>query len=205
MFTWPVSGWPIGVEERVMADGAERSVLSRFGVVFTRDRRWLVLLLTLLTVSVVAAACDSSDDEERLAAQRFFRNFLVQENATAEADVRIQGLVDALPPDFPEPDGLELLGSAFTDTDETRTLVVGWQSATHADDLFEFYRAALDEDPWVVDRDPRVGGIDFLVFSDVDNPGFRGELRINQEGDVAVVVLIARQFLNADPSPSQSG
>ncbi len=83
--------------------------------------------------------------------------------------------------------------------------MVGWQSATHADDLFEFYRAALDEDPWVVDRDPRVGGIDFLSFTDVDNPGFRGELRINQEGDVAVVVLIARQFLNAGASPPQSG
>ena len=188
-----------------MADGAIRSVMSRFGVSLTRGRRWAVLLLALVTVSLVAAACDTSDDEERLAAQRLFRNFLVQESGTAEADVRIGGLVDALPPGFPEPDGLELLGSAFTDTDDTRALIVGWQSETHADDLFEFYRAALDEDPWTVDRDPRVRGIDFLAFTDADDPGFRGELRINQEGDVAVVVLIARQFLNVGTSPPQSG
>ena len=188
-----------------MADTVARLVVSGFEALVTSHRRWAVLVLTLLMVSVVAAACDSSDDAERLAAQRLFRNFLVQESGSAVADVRIQGMVEALPPDFPEADGLELLGSAFTDTDETRALVVGWESATHADDLFEFYRAALDEDPWVVDRDPRVGGVDFVAFSDVDNPGFRGELRINQEGDVAVVVLIARQFLNVGASPPQSG
>ena len=50
---------------------------------------------------LVLAACDNSDDEERLAAQRLFRNVLMQADDTAAADVRIQGFVDTLPPDFP--------------------------------------------------------------------------------------------------------
>ncbi len=64
-------------------------------------RRWLGLFLVAIAALLVAAACDSSDDEERLAAQRLFRNVLIQADGSAAADVRIQGLVDELPPDFP--------------------------------------------------------------------------------------------------------
>ena len=82
--------------------------------------RWtrltLILLLTALLAGA-AVACDNSDDEERLAAQRLFRNYLIQSDRTAVADVRVQGLVDELPPSFPEHDALDLLGSAFTDTE----------------------------------------------------------------------------------------
>ena len=89
--------------------------------------------------------CDSSDDEERLAAQRLFRNYLVQSDRTAVADVRIQGAVDELPPSFPERESLELLGSAFTDTENTRELIFGWQSTEEdADDLYLWYRSQLD-------------------------------------------------------------
>ena len=59
----------------------------------------LTALIALLA-GLAAAACDSSDDEERLAAQRLFRNYLVQSDRTAVADVRIQGAVDELPPSF---------------------------------------------------------------------------------------------------------
>ncbi len=169
---------------------------------------WGLLLLGLVAV-VLLVACDRSDDEERLAAQRLFRNYLVQADGTAAADVRIQGFVDTLPPDFPLPDGLVLLGSGFTDTETTRELIVGWESDRSADDLYDFYREALDTEPWSIASDPRVIGIDFIRFTDVDYPAFEGELRIAQEGDQAVVVLIAREALGApgeeDARPAPTG
>lgn len=166
------------------------------------QRRWPVVLLLGVMTLILAAACDTSDDAERLAAQRLFRAYLTQQDATAVADVRIQGLVDELPPDFPLFDDLDLLGSAFRDTESTRELIVGWQSGSHADDIFDFYSRALNEEPWSIVRDPRVAGIDFIEFSDADNAAFRGELRIAQEGDSAVVLLIVREFLGGDGSGS---
>ena len=164
--------------------------------------RWtrltLILLLTALLAGA-AVACDNSDDEERLAAQRLFRNYLIQSDRTAVADVRVQGLVDELPPSFPEHDALDLLGSAFTDTETRRELIVGWQSSDErADDLFSWFRSRLDTDPWRVTSDPQRAGVDFISFRDADNPAFRGELRIAQEGDRAIVVLVAVESLGAD-------
>ncbi len=159
--------------------------------------RWLALLVVGLTAALFAAACDRSDDEERLAAQRLFRNYLIQADATAVADVRVQKLVDELPPDFPLFDNLTLLGSGFSDTATRRELVVGWESSSDADDLFEFYREALDIEPWSIVRDPRIAGIDFISFRDADNPDFEGELRIAQEGNEAVLILIVTEFVTA--------
>ena len=169
---------------------------------------WGLLALGIVAI-VLLVACDRSDDEERLAAQRLFRNYLVQADDTAAADVRIQGFVDTLPPDFPLPDGLVLLGSGFTDTETARELIVGWESDRSADDLYNFYHEALGTEPWSIDSDPRVIGIDFIRFTDVDSPAFEGELRIAQEGDQAVVVLIAREEFGApgeeDGRPAPTG
>lgn len=159
----------------------------------------LLLLIALVSAALLAAACENSDDEERLAAQRMFRNYLLQSDRTAIADVRVQGLVDELPPSFPEHEGLDLLGSAFTDTETRRELIVGWQSSEEqADDLFSWYRSRLDTDPWRVTADPQRAGVDFITFRDADNPAFRGELRISQEGERAIVVLIAVETLSSD-------
>ncbi|MYE06547.1 MAG: hypothetical protein F4Y04_04885 [Chloroflexi bacterium] len=159
----------------------------------------LVALLSVLGLMLVTVACDNSDDEERLAAQRLFRNYLLISDRTAIADVRVQGLVDELPPSFPEHEELDLLGSAFTDTQTRRELIVGWQTSDQdADDLFSWFRSRLDTDPWRVTADPQRSGVDFITFRDADNPGFKGELRIAQEGDRAIVVLIAVETLGAD-------
>ncbi len=159
----------------------------------------LFLVLPVLLLAGLAAACNNSDDEERLAAQRMFRNYLIQSDRSAIADVRVQGLVDELPPSFPEHEELELLGSAFTDTETRRELIVGWQSSDqHADDLFSWFRSRLDTDPWRVTADPQRAGVDFITFRDADNPAFRGELRIAQEGDRAIVVLVAVETLTVD-------
>ena len=168
-----------------------------------RLRRTAAALAAAVLVGLGAAACERSDDEERLAAQRLFRNYLIQSESSAAADVRVQGMVDELPPNFPDRDSLELLGSAFTDTDDRRELIVGWQTEMeHADDLYAFYRTALNLAPWSVIDDPRARGIDFIRFEDADNPSFRGELRIAQEGGRAIVVLIATEQFEAEaPSP----
>ena len=160
--------------------------------------RWLLLLAAPLLLAGVFLACDNSDDEERLAAQRLFRNYLIMSDRTAVADVRVEGMVDELPPSFPVRDGLTLLGSAFTDTDQRRELIVGWQTTEeHADNLYSWYRSQLDNEPWEVTADPRRASIDFISFRDDDNPAFRGELRIAQEGDRAIVVLIAREIIDS--------
>jgi hypothetical protein len=156
--------------------------------------RWLALLA--LALLLVAGACDSSDNSERLAAQRLFRNFLLTQVASAEADVRIEGFVDELPPDFPLLDDMDLLGSAFSDTDDSRRLIVGWETDVDADEVFEFYNDALGDEPWSIVANPRVRGIDFIRFQDADNHSFEGEVRINQE-DKAVVILIADVDLRA--------
>ncbi|MXX32660.1 MAG: hypothetical protein F4Z51_10660 [Chloroflexi bacterium] len=159
----------------------------------------LMLVLPVLLIAGLAAACQNSDDEERLAAQRLFRSYLLQSDRTAISDVRVQGMVDELPPSFPEHEQLDLLGSAFTDTETRRELIIGWQSdGEHADDLFSWYRSRLDTDPWRVTADPQRAGVDFITFRDADNPAFRGELRISQEGDRAIVVLIAVETLTVD-------
>ncbi len=162
----------------------------------------LILFAIVVIFGLAGVACDSSDDAERLAAQRLFRNYLIAEDPGAEADVRVQGFVDELPPDFPVFEGLTLLGSAFTDTELRRELIVGWESDIAANDIFEFYNEALDESPWSIESDPRVNRIDFIRFVDEDNSAFSGELRIAQEGDDAVVVLIAREFVQSDSTPS---
>ena len=164
----------------------------------------LALLVPVVMAGLIGAACDNSDDAERLAAQRLFRNYLIIEDPTATADVRVQGFVDQLPPDFPLFEGLTLLGSAFTDTDLRRVLIVGWESDAPANDIFEFYNDALDESPWSIQADPRVRRIDFIRFVDEDNAAFTGELRIAQEGNDAVVILIAREFIQSDPGASGS-
>ena len=80
--------------------------------------------------------------------QRLFRTYLLQSDRTAVADVRVQGLVDELPPGFPEHDELNLLGSAFSDTETRRELIVGWQTEDEqADDLFSWFRSKLDTIP----------------------------------------------------------
>ncbi len=162
-------------------------------------RPLIAAAMILATAALLAAACATDDDEERLAAQRLFRNYLIQSDRTAIADVRVQGLVDELPPSFPEHDQLNLLGSAFTDTETRRELIVGWQSSSErADDLYSWYRSRLDTDPWRVTADPQRAGVDFITFRDADNPAFRGELRIAQEGERAIVVLIAVETLRGD-------
>ena len=162
-------------------------------------RTLLLLAVMLVSAALLAAACESSDDEERLAAQRMFRNYLIMSERTAIADVRVQGLVDELPPSFPEHEDLDLLGSAFTDTETRRELIVGWESSEErADDLFSWFRSKLDTDPWRVTADPQRAGVDFITFRDADNPAFRGELRIAQEGERAIVVLIAVETLTTD-------
>ena len=159
----------------------------------------IIMILLVTLIGGFAAACDNSDDEERLAAQRLFRNYLLISDRTAIADVRVQGLVDELPPSFPEHEALDLLGSAFTDTQTRRELIVGWQTDQEgADDLFNWYRSKLDTDPWRVTADPQRAGVDFITFRDADNPDFRGELRIAQEGERAIVVLIAIENLASD-------
>ena len=159
----------------------------------------LSVLLSILSLMLVTVACENSDDEERLAAQRLFRNYLLISDRTAIADVRVQGLVDELPPSFPEHEALDLLGSAFTDTQTRRELIVGWQTEEEeADDLFNWFRSKLDTDPWRVTADPQRAGVDFITFRDADNPAFRGELRIAQEGERAIVVLIAVETLTSD-------
>ncbi len=161
-------------------------------------RSAVLLACCVALLGLLSAACDGSDDEERLAAQRLFRNYLIESDRTAAADVRIQGFVDALPPNFPERESLVLLGSAFSDTETNRRLIFGWQSTEeHADDLYAWYRSQLDSAPWSVVADPRRANIDFISFRDADNPAFRGELRIAQEGARAIVVLIATERLDA--------
>ncbi len=167
------------------------------GILMGMRRRWLGLLAL---AALALTACNNSDDAERLAAQRFFRTYLLLPDDTAVADVRIQGLVDALPPDFPVADGLTLLGSAFTDSARTRVLIVSWESGRDADDLYAFYGQALDQDPWSITQDPRFAGVDFLTFTDTDNPAFTGELRIAQEGSTAVVLLVVRETLESPGS-----
>lgn len=165
----------------------------------TRPFLALFMLLSAFGLMLVGVACDNSDDEERLAAQRLFRNYLLISDRTAIADVRVQGLVDELPPSFPEHEALDLLGSAFTDTQNRRELIVGWQTEEEeADDLFNWFRSKLDTDPWRVTADPQRAGVDFITFRDADNPAFRGELRISQEGERAIVVLIAVETLTSD-------
>ena len=165
----------------------------------TRPILALGALLSVLGLVLATVACDNSDDEERLAAQRLFRNYLIQSDRSAISDVRVQAMVDELPPSFPEHDALELLGSAFTDTETRRELIVGWQTtAERADDLFSWYRSKLDTDPWRVTADPQRAGVDFITFRDADDPAFKGELRIAQEGDRAIVVLVAVQTLASD-------
>ncbi len=162
-------------------------------------RTLLLLLFALASAAFLAAACTNQDDEERLAAQRLFRNYLLQSDRTAIADVRVEGLVDELPPGFPEHDELNLLGSAFTDTETRRELIVGWQTESQrADDLFSWFRSKLDTDPWRVTADPQRGGVDFITFRDADNPSFKGELRIAQEGDRTIVVLVAIETLSSN-------
>ena len=161
--------------------------------------------LLLAVVSLVAAACGGSGDTDRVAAERLFRNYLLTAAPSAIADVRIDQLVDPLPPNFPLFEGLNLLGSAFTDTAATRELIVGWDSRASADDIFEFYSRSLDRDPWTIQSDPRINDVDFLEFTDGDDAAFRGELRIAQEGDVAVVVLIVRITLSEYTSAQPSG
>ena len=158
--------------------------------------RWGLLLLLPALAGLTLAACSNSDDAERLAAQRLFRNFLLKPDEAAAADVRIQKFADKLPPDFPLFEHLTLLGSAFTDTATTRELIVGWESSRAADEIYNFYQAALNRDPWKIVQEPRIQGVDFLTFTDADNSAFTGELRIAQEGDAAVVVLIAREGLS---------
>ena len=51
---------------------------------FRSSRVWAVVALAPLLL-LIAAACDSSDNSERLAAQRLFRNFLLGQDAAAEA------------------------------------------------------------------------------------------------------------------------
>ncbi len=166
---------------------------------FSMARLPLAFMLLIALLGGLAAACGGDDDEERLAAQRMFRNYLIQSDRTAIADVRVQGLVDELPPSFPEHEQLELLGSAFSDTETRRELIVGWQSDDeHADDIFSWFRSRLDTDPWRVTADPQRAGVDFITFRDADNPAFRGELRIAQEGDRAIVVLVAVETLAVD-------
>ena len=65
--------------------------------------------------------------------------------------------------------------------------------------LLTFYDDALREGPWSIVGDRRVRGIDFIRFRDADNPGFEGELRINQE-DRGVLILIADLDLAATDS-----
>ena len=169
---------------------------------------WWGIAAILAVAGLALAACDTSNDEERLAAQRLFRNYLVQPDDTAAADVRIELFVDTLPPDFPLPDGLTLLGSAFTDTDAMRELIVGWETDASADTIYDFYREALDRDPWSIETDFRIRLRDFITFRDADNPAFEGELRIAQEHEEAVVLLIARERLAASPeipAPPPSG
>ena len=159
----------------------------------------LCVIVSALGLLLTTVACDNSDDEERLAAQRLFRNYLIMSDRTAIADVRVQGMVDELPPSFPEHEQLSLLGSAFTDTETRRELIIGWQSeGERADDLYSWYRSRLDNDPWRVTADPQRAGVDFITFRDADNPAFRGELRISQEGDRAIVVLIAVETLSTN-------
>ena len=162
--------------------------------------RWtLLMVLAAALMGGLAVACSGDDEAERLAAQRLFRNYLIQSDRTAVADVRVQGLVDELPPSFPEHDDLDLLGSAFSDTETRRELIVGWQSdSEHADDLFSWFRSRLDTDPWRVTTSPQRAGVDFISFRDADNPAFRGELRIAQEGERAIVGLVAIETLGAD-------
>ena len=105
----------------------------------------LFMLLSVLGLMLVTVACGGDDDEERLAAQRLFRSYLLQSERTAISDVRVQGMVDELPPSFPEHEQLDLLGSAFTDTQTRRELIIGWQSDDeHADDLYSWFRSRLD-------------------------------------------------------------
>ncbi|MCY3922203.1 MAG: hypothetical protein OXG27_07375 [Chloroflexi bacterium] len=159
----------------------------------------LSLLLFAFGAMLMTVACGGDDDEERLAAQRLFRNYLIQSDRTAISDVRVQAMVDELPPSFPEHDALDLLGSAFTDTETRRELIVGWQSTDErADDLYNWFRSKLDTDPWRVTADPQRAGVDFITFRDADNPAFRGELRIAQEGDRAIIVLVAVETLSGD-------
>ncbi len=159
----------------------------------------LSLLLFAFGAMLVTVACGGDDDDERLAAQRLFRNYLIQSDRTAISDVRVQAMVDELPPSFPEHEALDLLGSAFTDTETRRELIVGWQSTgERADDLYNWFRSKLDTDPWRVTADPQRAGVDFITFRDADNPAFRGELRIAQEGDRAIVVLVAVETLSGD-------
>ncbi len=161
--------------------------------------RWAGLLVFVTVIAAgLSVACGGDDDQERLAAQRLFRNYLLQSDRSAVADVRVEGLVDELPLSFPEHDELSLLGSAFTDTETRRELIVGWQSTNErADDLFSWYRSRLDTDPWRVTADPQRAGVDFITFRDADNPEFRGELRIAQEGPRAIVVLVAVETFGA--------
>ncbi len=174
-----------------------------------QGRRRLLFVAVGLVAAIIGIACDSSDDEERLAAQRLFRSYLLQQDVSIATDVRIQGLVDDLPPDFPLFEGLELLGSAFSDTDDSRELIVGWETSRDVEEVFIFYSRELDTEPWSIRSGPgsneRLAGIDFIKFSDIDNAAFSGELRISQEGNDAVVVLIAREFIqSADTTPTGS-
>ena len=167
--------------------------------IISAGRLLLIALLTAIAAGLLTTSCGGDDDEERLAAQRLFRNYLIQSDRTAISDVRVQAMVDELPPGFPEHDALELLGSAFTDTETRLELIVGWQTTDErADDIYNWYRSKLDTDPWRITADPQRAGVDFITFRDADNPAFRGELRIAQEGDRAIVVLIAVETLSSD-------
>jgi hypothetical protein len=140
----------------------------------------LLLMVGLLSLLAVASACGGGGEKK-----------VTLPGGDGEAKVTIGGeLPKEFPDDFPIFKGANLTGTVAAEQEGKTGYVATWEADASTQEVTDFYKGALDKDPW------KTAGVftssegTLISFTRADDENFGGAVTISGNGKTQVAVFV---------------
>ena len=148
----------------------------------------VLLMVGLLSLLTVASACGGGEKKVTLP------------GADGEVKVTTGGeLPKEFPDDFPIFKGAKLTGTVMGEQEGQAGFFATWETDSSMEEVTDFYKEALDKDPWKTAGVFTSGEGAVISFTRADNEDFGGGVTVSGNGKTQVVVFLGE---GAGPAPT---
>jgi len=149
----------------------------------------LLFMVGLLSLLAVASACGGGEKEITIPGDG--GNVKVTTGGELPSD---------FPSDFPIFKGADLTGSIKGEQEGQSGFFVTWETDSSQDDVTNFYKEALDKDPWKTSGVITTGEGAMITFARADNEGFGGLVTVSSSDGKTQFVVFVGEGAGAAPT-----
>ena len=150
----------------------------------------LLLMVGLLSLLAVASACGGGGEKE-----------ITLPGDGGNVKITTGGdLPEGFPSDFPTFEGADLMGSMRGEQEGQSGFFVTWETGASTDEVTNFYKEALDKDPWKTSGVFTTSDGAMITFSRADNENFGGGVTVTSSDGKTQFVVFMGEGAGAAPT-----